>query len=298
MIDDPGIQMTAEVSDSWSIEGLLAKRVESVVDRLREQFAASGVSLPSARLRVLAAPAEHVGLGVGTQLALAVTSALWHLTSDQHLTLPELARLSGRGVRSGIGLHGFRHGGLIVDGGRKSSDRSMASDRIPPLLSHVEFPTDWRILVIRPSNEHGLYGQAEIRAFQELPAIDRGTTDRLCQLVLLELLPAVIERDLESFGAAIRGIQASVGASFAQVQGGVYSSSTAMAIIAELTAVGFVGAGQSSWGPTLYAFSNRPEPEVAATGETIRLKFNLEPGAVFSTRGNNVGAEIQRNTLL
>ena len=44
------------------------------------------------------------------------------------------AALAGRGRRSGIGLHGFAHGGLIVDGGRRSDDA------LPPLIARLDRP--------------------------------------------------------------------------------------------------------------------------------------------------------------
>ena len=53
----------------------------------------------------------------------SVRSWIWPAIADP--SLETLARLSGRGRRSGIGLHGFFHGGLIVDGGRRD-------EAIPP----------------------------------------------------------------------------------------------------------------------------------------------------------------------
>src|SRR5205823_2425989 len=83
-------------------------------------------------------------LGVGTQLSLAVARVLLELAGRPVPEAPELAALCGRGLRSGIGLHGFDRGGLVVDGGRRSDDG------IPPLLAHLDFPDDWAVLVILP----------------------------------------------------------------------------------------------------------------------------------------------------
>ena len=137
------------------------------------------------------------------------------------VSVEELARWTGRGRRSGIGLHGFEHGGLIVDGGRRDE-----AD-IPPLLARLPFPEDWSILVVRPPGESGLHGPDENRAFANLPPITQDVTDALCRLVLLEILPAVIERDLPAFGAALAELQARVGACFAPAQGGIYSTALA-----------------------------------------------------------------------
>ena len=72
--------------------------------------------------------------------------------------------------------------------------------------------------------------------------------------MLLGILPAVADHDFPAFGAALHELQLKVGESFAAVQGGVFSSSRSDAIIAGLRRMGLAGAGQSSWGPTLFAF--------------------------------------------
>ncbi len=202
------------------------------------------------------------------------------------LTAVELARWTGRGRRSGIGLHGFHHGGLIVDGGRRHE-----AD-IPPLVARLSFPEDWSILIVRPPGKSGLHGPDEHRAFATLPPFTQAVTDSLCRLVLLEILPAVIERDLVAFGAAVDELQAHVGACFAPAQGGTYATAQASRIVAELRDLGFVGVGQSSWGPTLYAFSSLPEQELAMHAERVRQRFSLDSHSVYLTRADNQGARL------
>ena len=61
---------------------------------------------PPQHLTVEEAPPEHVGLGVGTQLGLAVARVLaeaWGLVLDA----PDLARRRRSGAALGIGVHGF-----------------------------------------------------------------------------------------------------------------------------------------------------------------------------------------------
>ena len=64
------------------------------------------------------APAEHTGLGVGTQLGLAIAKALAVASGEPELPSAELAMRVGRGERSAIGVHGFDRGGLLVDAGK------------------------------------------------------------------------------------------------------------------------------------------------------------------------------------
>ncbi len=192
--------------------------------------------------------------------------------------------MTRRGRRSGIGLHGFEHGGLIVDGGRRNETD------IPPLLARLPFPEDWSILIVRPPGERGLHGPDEHRAFADLPPISLNVTDSLCRLVLLEILPAVVERDLAAFGAGLSELQAKVGACFAPAQGGVYSTEQAPRIVDALRAAGFVGVGQSSWGPSLYGFSSQSHRQLESTVDRIRQRFGLDRAGVFLTSGANQGA--------
>ena len=72
-----------------------------------------------------------------------------------------------------------------------------------------------RSSIVQPPGSGGLHGSDESQAFAKLPPISRDAVDALCRLVLLEILPAVIEHDLEAFGAALGELQERVGAAFA-----------------------------------------------------------------------------------
>jgi beta-ribofuranosylaminobenzene 5'-phosphate synthase len=287
MIDSPGVQLSVERAPAWIAEGPLATRLEGIIAQLRERMLESGKTLPPARVSVLSAPAEHVGLGVGTQLSLAVARAVLKLAGLPDPGPTELAKLTGRGARSGIGLHGFHHGGLIVDGGRKHEGA------VPPLLARASFPDDWRILIVQPPGSGGLHGFDESRAFAKLPPISRGAVDALCRLVLTEILPAVIEHDLEAFGAGLGELQERVGAAFSPAQGGVYATPQAALIVKELSNLGFVGTGQSSWGPTIYAFSAMPETQIDHLAEHLRARFGLARSSIFCTSAANHGALLE-----
>src|SRR5262249_8752596 len=110
MVDSPGIVLRVEASPSWVLEGHLADRVQRILTKLESSLLELGIRAQPAHIHVLEAPAEHVGLGVGTQLSLAVARAVMMLTGITEPSAEELARLTGRGLRSGIGLHGFQRG--------------------------------------------------------------------------------------------------------------------------------------------------------------------------------------------
>jgi beta-ribofuranosylaminobenzene 5'-phosphate synthase len=284
MIQSPCIDLDAEPASQSQVDGPLGQRVQRLVAGLHDRLAVVGVRLAPSRIRVHRAPPEHVGLGVGTQISLAAATALLRLTGQADPGIEELARLTGRGNRSGIGLHGFRHGGLIVDGGRKEGTG------IPPLVARLAFPEEWSILVVQPPGLHGLHGAEETRAFARLPAIADRVTERLCRIVLLDLMPAVVERDLLALGAALMELQAQVGAAFAPAQGGTYSTPYGRAIAEDLGRAGFVGIGQSSWGPTIYAFSDRSPDEIANQADRLSQGFAIDPACILITRADNQGA--------
>jgi len=185
----------------------------------------------------------HIGLGSGTQLELAVGMALSRLY-DLDLTVRDLAPIVERGARSGIGIAVFEQGGLVVDGGRGENTV------IPPVIARLEFPADWRFILVFDERDWGLHGTEEIEAFRSLPVFPAAEAAHLCHLLLMKGLPALAECDIRGFGEVIAELQRSVGDYFAPAQGGRFTSATVAEALAFLEAQGAVGIGQSSWGPT------------------------------------------------
>jgi beta-ribofuranosylaminobenzene 5'-phosphate synthase len=280
MIEEPGIRLTAQAAADWSAEGPLAERVLGSARRFAE-------TLPPERVRphrliVESAAPEHAGLGTGTQLALAVAGALAAACGLADLDVIELARRVGRGRRSGVGIHGFGQGGFVVEAGRR------AEGTIAPLVARLPFPEDWRLLVIFPPARAGLHGQREEETFASLGqgrlALD--TTEALCRLVLLGMLPALRERDLDAFGEALFDFNLRSGQMFAAIQGGPYACSAVAELVAFVRRQGIRGVGQSSWGPAVFAVT-------ADAGEAAYLAKRIEEqggGEVVITQACNRGA--------
>lgn len=186
---------------------------------------------------------EHVGLGSGTQMSLAIGAALNEFYG-LGLTVREIASVTDRGLRSGIGIGIFEQGGLVVDGGR--GEKTIT----PPILSHMDVPDDWRFILVFDRRGQGLHGQQEIQAFKELPPFPQSEAARLCYLLLMQGLPAVAESDIVKFGSVISQLQRSVGEHFSSAQGGVFTSPEVAVAMQWLEKQGAVAIGQTSWGPT------------------------------------------------
>jgi beta-RFAP synthase len=157
------------------------------------------------------------------------------------------ALATGRGQRSAVGLHGFALGGLIVEAGKQRRDELGA------LVARAEIPSRWRFLLLTPPESAGLSGEAERLAFDRLPAVPLETTDRLCRLALLDLLPAAQAGDFGHFSEAYFQYGHLAGACFAAEQGSPFASSRLGQLVARVRAMGTSGIIQSSWGPTLAA---------------------------------------------
>jgi beta-ribofuranosylaminobenzene 5'-phosphate synthase len=280
-VADPAVVIEARPAQELSAEGTDADRALAFARRCQEALGLAG----GAHLRVVEAIPPHVGLGSGTKLALAVAQALAAL-HERTVDAPGLAHAVGRAARSAVGTWTFALGGLVVEGGVRRGE-----DRPAPLLAHYAMPEDWRIVLVIPSAEPGLSGAAEEEAFRKLvPSAERSAT--IAQLVLTSLLPALVERDLEEFGAVLTAVQELVGDAFATVQGGRFHP-RAGTLVEALLRHGAAGAGQSSWGPAVYGvvgsetagrdLARRMEDVVGAAGRVALVAFDNRGARVERT---------------
>ena len=194
----------------------------------------------------------HAGLGSGTQLALAIAAA-FRRSARLPSNAREDARLTDRGARSGVGVALFERGGLALDVGRGPNTE------IPPVVASMTFPRDWRVLLILDPRMEGAHGADEIRAFAELPPFSAEAAGEICRRTLMQILAGAAEQDLAAFGDGVDRIQEIIGDHFACAQGGGRFVSAAVGRVAQrLKALGAHGIGQSSWGPTGFAFAADP----------------------------------------
>lgn len=241
------------------------------------------------RLTVDEAIPSHAGLGSGTQLALAIGAA-YGAIEGRILSPGAVGAILHRGARSGIGAGVFSSGGLVLDGG-KAEDGG-----VPPVIASLPVPEEWRIILILDNATLGVHGQEERRAFQQLPPFPAERAAHLCRLMLMQALPAVAEGDLHRFGTAVDALQESMGRHFAAAQGGSpYTSQRVAMALGWLKARGVTGLGQSSWGPTGFAFVNNATVGLGlieglheaglANGLDIRLTEARNKGATIAAGG-------------
>jgi len=281
MIDEPAVRVSARLAPRWSAQGLCAERALGFA----RQWCQAVGSAETFHVEVEACPAEHAGLGTGTQLGLATARALAEIGGAAGHDALDLARHVGRGARSALGIHGFAHGGFLVEGGKG------AKTEVAPLLARVEFPEDWRVLLVLPHGLQGAHGASEAAAFDALAGAAQ--TDALCRLVLLGMLPALHEHDLASFGDALHEFNRRVGEIFAPIQGGIYAHPRSAEIIHWLRRHGVPGVGQSSWGPAVFAIVDPDQGKRLLPA--IQRELRLAAAEVRLTRAMNRGATVVRS---
>jgi beta-ribofuranosylaminobenzene 5'-phosphate synthase len=241
------------------------------------------------RVAVDEAIPEHVGLGSGTQLGLAVAAALAAALgrpTDARTLAPQVER----GARSGIGIGAFDLGGFLVDGGKGEIEAPA------PIIARAEFPAAWRIILIFDRTRRGLSGEAERNAFRDLPSFPVEAAAHLCHLALLRLLPGLVERDFAAVAQSVGEINARIGDHFAPAQGGRYASARVGEVIAFLAAAGHAGVGQSSWGPTGFVLVEN-EADARRLYDQLSNRFVADSALSFRVcSGRNRGAEVTRST--
>jgi beta-ribofuranosylaminobenzene 5'-phosphate synthase len=281
-----GTRLTLARTSTSEVSGPNADRVRQHLQKMERLL-----PLRSAHsVRVSQTVPAHAGLGSGTQLALAVAVGLRHLHNLPLDVEGDALRL-GRGARSGIGIGLFSRGGLVVDGGR-GEEHGLA-----PIICRLAVPENWRILVILDPRRQGIHGPEEGATMAGLPAMCAANAARLCRLVLMQALPALADRDIANFGKAIKELQIELGDYFAPAQGGArFMSPDVAATLNILDSAGAFGVGQSSWGPTGFAFAQTPdeaarlvtiaEPQARARGLDIRICQALNRGAQIVAHTN------------
>ena len=261
------------------------------------RFAVEALGVDGASVAVRESLPRHAGLGSGTQLAAATLAAV-AAAHGESPRVRERAPAMGRGGRSGVGVATFEAGGFVLDAGhptaRFTTDRPADGEwTVPPVAARHAVPDDWRFLLVEPAAEPGRSGAAEDDAMRTaVERADPGLADRIGGIVTRRVLPAVATGNAEAFGAAVAEIGRLNGAWYADEQGGVYRPPVGdvVASLSERSAV--FGAGQSSWGPTVYGVTDAANADAAAAAGERALDEAGVAGSVSVVRAANGGARV------
>ena len=288
----PFFSLTAELTKRGvTVKGSSRKRTRHLIGLFKKHLRYTG----GLRVSVHNEIPEHVGLGSGTQISLALGTALATLL-EREVDVQELARAAGRGAVSGIGTATFEKGGFVVDGGIPTigieDAEEEARSHVPPLLFRHSVPKDWVFVIALPNIPRGFSGAAEEQAFSKVPSDPTEEANEIGRLVLMQLLPALIEENIIHFGQALTTIQRLVGDCFAAAQGGRFANPVIATCITAMLEAGAFGAGQSSWGPACYGLSRGTTAVEAIKQAVSRVLDATSGGTIIVTRANNDGARV------
>jgi beta-RFAP synthase len=282
MIDPPAVDVDIATAASFTISGALAERARQFVELAAAAWQLP--ALPQCHIDVRA-PSDHVGLGVGTQLGLAIAAGLRRWLRLPEFSIEALAKAVGRANRSAVGTYGFQQGGLIVDAGitpERTTDR---------LKRRLEIPADWRIVLVRAEHQRGLAGAHEADAFARLPPVPEHITRELWRITEREMLPALERSDCDAFGEAVYQFGRLAGECFAPIQGGPFADAGIARLVKRIRDHGIRGVGQSSWGPTVFAICSS-QAVAQALVEWLRDGAAPSTHEISIAIPNNVGAVI------
>ncbi len=285
-LESPCLEISATEDDTIEVFG-----DPSLAGRMRKAAEALLPAGKGIRLHINDSLPDHVGLGSGTQAALSTAAAV-NKIYGLGKSVRELAVAVGRGGTSGIGVAAFENGGFILDGGHKFKDKGAfspsAASHVPPghVLFRKNFP-DWPIVLVIP-NSKGAHDEEEVDIFKKCCPIPLAEVQEICHVILMQMLPALVEEDLESFGRAINHFQIT-GFKRKEVE---LQSRPVLDIMEYMRDNGASGAGISSFGPVVYGI-------VGSAGEGKRLQQEAQRmldeslgGKVLLTKAKNHGADI------
>ncbi|WP_232686195.1 beta-ribofuranosylaminobenzene 5'-phosphate synthase family protein [Halobacterium zhouii] len=289
-LDEPRVVVDAERADTVVCDHHNARE--------HAERACALLGVDGAHVTVREELPRHVGLGSGTQLALAVLTAVAR-AHGRDPRVRERAPELGRGGRSGVGVAAFEAGGFVLDAGhpteRFTTERPARGEwDVPPVSARHAVPEDWRFVLVCPDADPGKSESGEEESMRSVvERADGALADRIAGAVTRRVLPAIATDDVDAFGAAVAEVGRLNGAWYADEQGGVYRP-PAGALVDELTASPAVtGAGQSSWGPVVYGVTDVSRADAAEDAGWSALDAAGVGGDVRVVEPRNVGALVE-----
>ncbi|OZD64251.1 hypothetical protein CH272_13450 [Rhodococcus sp. 05-340-1] len=248
MISEPRTVVTvslAEVGMETNAPAAINEELNLAVERLQ-----GGNGCPSLSISIQSSPPSHSGFGSKTSVilsALAGANELLSLGKSQH----ELKLASARGRTSGVGIHGFFSGGLVVDAGQSGRNPVVptsvsTSASYSTQTNRIDFPDEWKVCLFSvPGTRYS--GKAEVELFRNRPRVSEETTLLQISACHHEVVPAIIEKNFADF---LLGHEKMTSAGFKQYEISRQSNSV-KELISQLKKHNLC-VGMSSIGPLVY----------------------------------------------
>ncbi|WP_172450470.1 beta-ribofuranosylaminobenzene 5'-phosphate synthase family protein [Candidatus Chloroploca asiatica] len=260
--------------------------VISVVERLNHLPLSKNTQITISKV----AP-QHIGLGGKTSLLLCLLTAL-HIHNGIKIQRTSIQKLSNRGGTSGVGINTFFLGGLITDCGQEiniSSDFTPSSfaspTSIPPVVSRVRIPRQWRFHLILPQGER-ISGRRELDFFHENTPIPKDEALQMLALVYHGIVPAFATANTDLLKSSLDKAH-DIGFKGKELHGQSIHARDLYFALRELPGCAI---GLSSMGPLLYATVNSHNSLIAKKITDISYEFNAS--IIGVCQGRNKGYEV------
>lgn len=247
--------------------------------------------LDGAEIKIKKEIPRFVGVGFHTTLALSVGVALSKLY-NLNLTVEDVSLIMGRGTITAMGVYAFKTGGFIIEGGFKVDKRTKM---VPPLIFQGAIPKNWWFVIAIPNESRQKI--AEMRENEDeilgnLKVMPKELSDELSRLILVKLMPAFVEKDLESFGEALTAFNSKLGKFWGDYQEGTYCNQVVEQGVKIMLRHSSL-ACQTSWGPTHYSIVKGKRAADKLVDELRPFLDKSGGGEIYVAKANNHGATIE-----
>lgn len=264
-----------EISDELILENFT--RVD-LIERLKQYASKFEKKII---FRILKEIPSHIGLGSTTQICLSFAFAINKVNNTYFDPYKEAKELK-LGKISGIGIAAFICGGFIIDTGK--------INEIARIEFRNEFPEDWVFVLLRDLGMSK--GLTEDIEYEVIKSLKPSPDERIKEMysLLENMKDSIKDKDVETFGKTLTRFQYLVGLNFLEYQGGIFMNKKMEDLIEFLLKNGAYGAGQSSWGPTIYGLFQKDNLKINKLRE--KLPEDIEIKTVVA---DNYGFRIKKN---
>lgn len=207
-VEFPKLEITVE----YSIRNQVIAAVHSdyamcILEKVKCYYKISSCFLVSIKESV----SPHNGFGTETQIALALTTIILKMENIK-TDYEEIATKLGLAGVSGIGYASFVYGGFIADGGYiwgKDKKTFVEHAKRPPIiLQHMDFPKNWKVLLVVPQNTISISGEEENAFFAEYTPVPEKEVKDITYYTFMGIIPAILETDYKAFISSLKVVSA------------------------------------------------------------------------------------------
>lgn len=198
---------------------------------------------------------SHMGFGVSTSIRMACVEGVYKLLGIE-ISEEEIILKSRRGGTSGVGVHGYFHGGFVFDLGHEFPRKNHLPSRCyesksnsPLLLNRFSMP-NWEVGILIPKRITHKTHEEEKEFFEKTCPIDISSVYETAYHALFGILASAKTENFDLFCTAINSIQ---NQSWKKAERNLYPELAKFESI--LMKLGCQAVGMSSLGPSLYFFS-------------------------------------------